>query len=212
MRISKLFPDISLLLSLVLTLSACGYSFQNSRTDLMEKEGVRKVYVRPLINNTYKPGVENTVYNALVRTILAHRKVKLVTSAEDADAVLEGTVTTAYFAASGASTADKLFPFGRDDIKQQIKFERLSRITVATVYTAALNCSFSLVRRENIPGRKKVLWSGGFGRSKPFPASNQLDVPGTTSALINESEFERALGEIATSMMEDLHESMLAMF
>ena len=41
---------------------------------------------------------------------------------------------------------------------------------------------------------------------------NQLGVIGNTSALINDSEFERSLADLAASMMGDLHESMLAMF
>jgi hypothetical protein len=56
------------------------------------------------------------------------------------------------------------------------------------------------------------LWSGGFSKSKPFPANNQLGVFGTTSALINESEFDRVLRDLAEGIAADMHESMLAGF
>ncbi|MEK6579060.1 MAG: hypothetical protein AABZ55_07515, partial [Bdellovibrionota bacterium] len=83
---------------------------------------------------------------------------------------------------------------------------------VAWEYQAALTCQFDLQRTVIAPGKKPVIWTGGFSRSKPYPGSNQLGPPGTTSALINESEFERALSDLAENMMEDVHESMLAMF
>lgn len=200
------------ILALVSALSSagCGYVLQNSHSELLDKEGIRKVYVKPLFNATYKPGVENVVYNALIRTILAHRRVKVVQHESDADAVLQGTVTQAQFASIAGAAASSLPP----TLTAPIPGSGLDigNITIASVYNATLGCSFSLVRTVNIPGKKALVWSGAFTRNEPFPASNQLDVPGTTSALINESEFERALSDMATNMMGDVHESMLAMF
>lgn len=201
-----------------LLVAGCGYGFQGSRNEFWEQEGIHKVYVKPLVNDTYKPGVENVMYNALVRTLLAHRRVALVRSEAEADAVLAGTVFVAQFVTSGATRADSLVPLGlalppgKVNIRYGGGVTPLDSIQVASVYTAALTCDFVLVRRNPPPGKPAKVWNGGFSRSKPFPASNQLDVPGATSALINESEFERALGEIAVSMADDVHESMLDMF
>jgi hypothetical protein len=190
-----------------LVIAGCGYSLQHSRNPLFEAEGIRKVFVAPVANNTYKPGVENLVYNQLVKTVSANRKVRLAQRIEEADAVLRGSIQDASYVPSGTTTADKLFPSDRlPGLKGP------SETIIATSYSASLTCAFSLENRHPRPGKPAQLWSSSFSRSKPFPGNNQLGAFGTTSALINESEFDRALGDIAQSMMGDLHESMLAQF
>jgi Lipopolysaccharide-assembly len=185
----------------------CGYSFQNSKNDLYDKEGVQKIYVSPLTNNSYKPGVENLVYNNLIRTLAAHGKVTLVQNPEDADAILSGTVVTASYMGSGAeTTVSQLNPQGVGSTLPTSNF------VIATEYTANLVCSFSLVRRSFKVGKRGQIWSSQFNRSKPFPASNQLDVLGTTSSLINDSEFDRVLADLARNITDDAHDAMLARF
>ena len=196
---------LSLILSLSL-ISGCGYSFQYSRNPLATQEGIQKIYVSPIVNTTYKAGIENIVYNSLLRTLVAHGSVILVHSEEEADAILGGVVGGASYGASAATGVSQLNPGG---LGANLPTRGYS---VASEYTASLYCSFTLARRVPRSGHAGVIWSSGFSRSKPFPASNQLDVPGTTSALINESEFDRALSDLAKSMMDDVHESMLAMF
>jgi hypothetical protein len=188
---------------LLLQCVSCGYSLQNTRNRLFEKEGIRKIYVSPLLNNTYKPGVENLVYNQLVRTISVNGKFILVQNAKEADAVLQGAVSTAQYGPAGTTPAENLFPFKSGP----------SDISVATEYSATLACVFTLLRQNTHSGKATVvIWSGDFSRSKPFPGNNQLGVYGTTSALINESEFDRALRDLAQNMMGDVQESMLVMF
>ena len=190
----------------LLSFSGCGYTLQNSHNPLGDKEGIRKIYIAPLVNNTYKPGVENVVYNAIVQSISVHRRVKLVNSPEDADAILKGTVMEADYNASISNQFQSLSPAS---LATNPVFQN---ILVATEYTATLMCGFSLEREHPDPNQKKLIWSSGFSRNQPFAASNQLGAQGTTSALINESEFDRALTTIATSMSADVHESMLDMF
>mgnify|MGYP001574673287 CR=1 FL=1 len=101
-----------------------------------------------------------------------------------------------------AVAASVLEPAGRGD----------GTTYVASEYQASLTAAFALVRRRATPGKKPMIWTAPFSRLKRFPANNRLDVLGTTSALINESEFDRALGDLAESMMGDVHESMLSMF
>lgn len=188
--------------------SSCGYTLQNSKNPLLLKQGIQKIYVAPLINNTYKAGVENVVYNSLIRALRAYGRVTLVSMPDDADAVLQGTVQTATYSASARATVTQLLPTVVATAAQL----PTAGYAVSTEYMAALNCSFSLDRQKVPLGKKKLVWAAGFNRSKPFPAANQLDVPGTTSALINDSEFDRALLDLSRSMMDDVHESMLAMF
>lgn len=196
---------ISLFLVFALFLGGCGYTLQVSNNPLL-KQGIRKIYVPPVSNSTYKPGVESTVYNNLIRTILAHKKIILVHNPQKADAVLYGSVNTAMFSSAAGTTVGGLNPQGLGGSLPTAPF------VISTIYTANLACSFSLVRTKPKKGQDSTVWSATFNRSEPFPASNQLDVPGTTSALINDSEFDRALSDLSRSMMDDVHESMLAMF
>jgi len=201
--VSKIIFGITLGLVSSFLFQGCGYTLQGSRNELLEKENIRRIYVQPMKNSTFKAGVEHVVYNALIRTLVAGRRVSIVKLPEEADAILIGSIVTAFAAISGSTNMTSLQPGNvfADD-----------KIVVGTIYVATLNCSFSLVRRNVPPGQRATVWSSSFSRTKSYPAAIQLDVPGTTSSLINESEFDRALGDLAGSMMLDLHESMLAMF
>jgi hypothetical protein len=196
------------------TQGCAGYQFQRSGNELLEKEGIRSIYISPLMNDSYKPGVENLVYNELVRTVLAGRRVKLAGRPEEADAILVGRVTTASYSPAGAVPSQNIFPHSEDELvkKKPIPLEGPENILVATEYGATLSCNFSLERQVVQKGKPRNLWSSSFSRSRPFPGNNQRGVFGTTSPLINESEFDRILRDMAQSMMADLHESMLAMF
>jgi len=199
---------IAALASLIVwSLAGCGYTLQTSKNPVLEARGIRRVFIKPLINDTYKPGVENIVYNELLRTLAAGNVVRLVSRIEDADAVMSGKITGAGYTSAGNTTADQLF--NQDP--------RASKdIFIASEYQAVLNCEFALVRfkpeTSPTPVAPSTLWSQSFVRVKRFPANNQLGVFGTTAPLINESEFDRALREMAQSMTGDLHEAMLAIF
>jgi len=183
---------IPLLLALLLSGSGCGYTLQNSHSPLSEKEGVQKIYIKPIVNNTYKVGVENAVFNALLKNIVAHRRVSVVGRADEADAVLEGTVTVAQYSFIAGTVVA-----GRG---------------VSSQYNATLACNFRLLRQNPGPKQRAVLWSGGFSRSEPFASSVQAGTRGETTAPLNESEFDRALEDLALGMVAEVHESMLAMF
>jgi hypothetical protein len=172
--------------------SGCGYSLQNSRAPLVESEGIRTLFISPLTNNTYKVGVENLLYNSLQRTISAHRRVSLVGSAEEADAVLSGSVETALM--SGIASTG------------------IQDRAITTQYSATFSCSLRLARSHPKPGKRTVLWTGSLSRNKQFPSAVQPGIAGETTALINDSEFDRTLGDLAGSLAADAHEAMLAMF
>jgi hypothetical protein len=163
--------------------------------------GVERIYVQPVKNRTYKPGVENLVYNELVQIMLAGKRVKLVDRPEFADAVLQGSVETARYQSSVTTPATAIFPATVPALQ----------IPIATEYQATVGATFTLLRQKNGFGTTAI-WSSTFSRSRRFAGNNQKIEYGSTSALINESEFERALQEIAHSMMQDVHEAMLARF
>jgi hypothetical protein len=181
----------------LLVLGGCGYSLRTSRDPSRIKSlGVQKVYVRPVKNETYRPGVENAVYSQLVRMLSSTPGLRAVNRPEDADGELRATVHQARRSVSGEIKASELNPKGVGS----------STLLVASEFSALLECSFELSK----PGRS--LWSGQFTRARPFPANSQIGSLGSTGALINESEFDRALGEVASDMMADVRNSLIQDF
>lgn len=209
------------LAALTLALSGCGYTLQTSKSPLVEREKITTVYVAPASNGTLRVGVENMVYNALVRSLSAHKTLRMVSREEDAETVLNSSIKN-IVVTTNATTPGENIP-GDDRFKPYFK-----DIPFTTYYSASLDCSFSLVKRIarpeftvnpktgirkiRNPGKSKLLWSSSFSRGKSYPAFLRTGAEGTTSPLITDSELDRVLGEIVTSMMDDVHESMLNSF
>lgn len=208
---------LSLLSISCLFLAGCGYTLQTSKGVALKAEGVERIYIAPIKNKSFKPGVENLAYNKLVQVVAAGRRVRLVDHPNQADAILLGTVQQATYTPSNTTSADSIYPLA--------PARATINIPVATEYVAEVTCNFELRRANQVPIKDGVvltaedlknptpaLWSSSFSRSKRFPGNNQKGEYGTTSPLINESEFDRALESIFKSMMQEVHESMLAMF
>jgi hypothetical protein len=155
-----------------------------------------------MTNSTYRAGVENTVFNALVRSVSGSPEIRAVSRRQDADAILSGRVVGVSRNVSGVLKASDLNPKGLG----------APNILVATEYVAVLDCEFSLHSMAPDGSKDKSLWTGRFSRSKPFPANNQLWSLGSTSALINESELDRSLSDVAELMSGDVVQSMLEDF
>ncbi|MBI2711395.1 MAG: hypothetical protein HYX41_00840, partial [Bdellovibrio sp.] len=187
--------------------AGCGYAFQSVKDSTLLKEGVKKIYVQPIANITYKPGVENLVYNNLVRSLNAYGRVQIVANKELSDAVLEGVVTNATYGSIASAYVSSMQPGGVGATLPTSGF------SVAGAYSATLSCQFKLIRtRIKKKGQARVVWGNSFSYSQPFASANQLDVPGATSPLINDSEFDRALTDMAKNMMDDLNNSLVGGF
>lgn len=201
--------------------TGCGYVFQGAKTPnlIREKLGIRRIYLASPKNLTYKPGVESWIYNEVQRAFKAGNRIELVQNRGEADAVLEGSIITASFVPNSLTSSGEVFP------KTQFTIE----VTVATEYLANLVCGFWLVQRlgpNSTPygfhppmalpkdeyGRTKEIWGTQLSRASRFLGNNQKGEFGTTSALINESEFDRTLQESARLIAQELHDSLLVMF
>lgn len=188
--------------------SGCGYHLQSMKhSPELEKAGVHKIYVAPVVNNTYKSGVQNVVYDAFMRALVSYSAVKLVSKPEDADAVLNISVNQAEAAVSSSTAASNLNSGGLVQVPANI-----ATLPIANEYRAFLTCSFSLIKRNPRPGENAMIWNASIQRSNVFPGSNQLGTLGTTSPLINESEFDRTLFDVAQTLMLDAREDMLERF
>lgn len=192
--------------SLSFVLSGCGYSLKGTKNPLLERAGIQKIYIASVVNNTYKAGIENILYNSLIKIMNANHQFTLVHHTEDADAILYSTIASATYVGMSGSPASQLSPGGIGVLPSVAGF------AINTIYNATLTCSFSIAPTKPFNGKPVSLWSGTLSRSKPFSSANQLDVPGTTSPLINESEFERALTDLGSAIAADAHEKIIDVF
>lgn len=202
-----LYVPTGMAFALLLGVTGCGYAFQRSDNAILDRYGVKKVFIAPFNNGTYKPGIENLVYNEVVRQISSVRRVSLVTDSSEADAFVNGTVVNAIYSYSAQGHASKLS--GNLYLPNAGQY---GDFPIPTEYIATLACSFVLTLAHPRATDPKPLWAGGLTRTERFPGNNQLEALGRTSGLINDSEFDRALADMARSMASDLHESMLSLF
>src|SRR5690606_27689163 len=142
-------------------------------------------------NRTYKPGIENVVHRALTKTTLSSGQFRLVEAPTRADAVLRVTVQQASYGVAGKTKIEETDSF------------------VADIYHATLSIQADLLEKEageqanGTPDAAQVLWSSSFSRGKTFQATPQLGAAGTTTGLIIDSAFERALGDLADQLATD---------
>ncbi len=182
-----------------------GYQFKNaSRSSLVHVYGVSTVFVRPIVNDTYKAGVENLVYSQVLRLLASQPGVRVVREEALAEAVVSGRVAEAGYTMSATTTTDRLFPSTLN-----LGLSGSADTPIAAEFRAVLGFSLELRKRDGGP---HPLWASAFNRSRTFPSNFQLGVYGSTSNLLNESEFDRMLRELAQTMMVDVQESMLSRF
>ncbi len=183
----------------ILMLSACGYHLRGTERPFFKTHDLKTLYVQPVRNNSYKAGVEITVYNAIRKKFAQGGYVRIVDRATDADALLQATVVAASYAPQAVTTADKL---ASDGVEKGPK-----TVQIASSYLVTLQVSFSMANRA-----QKDLWGDSLSRTKSFPASTYMGTLGSTTALINEGEFERTLNDLSTSIATDAEESMNSLF
>jgi hypothetical protein len=179
--------------------TGCGYSWQNKRNPWRDR-GIARVYVRPLTNNTLYTGAEVALTSALVKVFARGEKVKLVAEEKDADAFVEGTVDSIGSVPSARGTVGTL--------TNDPSAKELSDIPIATEYTATATVTINLVAKTG--GTK--YWTQAFSQSKIFPGNNRFGLVGTTSALINSSQQQIAMGEIAQYIATDVYDAMFEAF
>jgi outer membrane lipopolysaccharide assembly protein LptE/RlpB len=94
-------------LALLLTVGGCGYALVGKGTNL--PDDVRRVYVAPLENRTPRGQAEVFVTRAIADEMVTRQRFTVVSSPEEADAVLSGAVnafgvTPVAFDAQGRAT------------------------------------------------------------------------------------------------------------
>lgn len=183
---------------LLTLLPACGYNLRGNTRPFFSEHQIHTLFVQPVKNNSYKAGVEVTLFNALRKRIAEGGYVRIVDKADQADAVMKASVEDASYSPGAPTTADQIAPLlaGKKEVQ------------VAKTYNVNLRVSFSFVQVHP----DKLLWGDQLSRTKSFEASTYIGARGSTSALINESEFERTLADLSVSIVTDAEESINSIF
>jgi hypothetical protein len=179
--------------------ASCGYHFQG-RDNPWEKDGVSKVYVDSFVNRSSRAGAETVFTSALVKVFARGERLRVVQNKKDADAVLEGVVTELAVVPVSAATVTQL--------TKDPAAKPLADISLATEYAVNAIISVNLVRSKD----SKSLWMQSFSGSKIFPGNNRFGTAGSTSVLINDSQQNAALSEIAFVVATDAYDFMLETF
>ncbi|MGK5086941.1 hypothetical protein WDW86_05240 [Bdellovibrionota bacterium FG-2] len=183
---------LMVLLPALFLLQGCGYTLRTSRSQFVENAKIKTIFLSAVTNNSFKPGVDSVVFNAAVKMFSSSAILKMVHSEEQADVILNMVVLVADF----GPVASRSVPIGKFAYQ------------AATQYTARLQVAFGLFRRNPITGKGVPIWGTTLIREVSFAASAGSGVAGTTNALTNETEFDRALSEMAQGLMIDVQETM----
>ncbi len=190
---------LGILTLMIMSLSSgCGYHMRGVERPFFKLHDINTLFVYPVQNNSYKAGVEITVYNAVRKRFSQGGYIRLVDQIEQADATIEATVAEATYTPLAVTTADKIANSG--------PILGPGSVQIASSYQVNLKVQFVLSTKT------KPLWADIVVRNKSFAASNYLGSLGSTSALINEGEFERTLSELAVGIATDAEESINTLF
>ena len=192
------------LLVLSLISSSCGYNLRGNTRPFFERNQIHTLYVEPVKNNSYKAGVDITVYNALRKRIALGGYVQIIDQEPGADATFSSTVNDASYSPFAIANGQDI----QSGDPQRPTHPELSNILVAKSYNVTLRVQFKLQTHHP----EKRVYYDEISRAKTFPGTVYLGQLGDTTALINESDFERMLSDLAASVVTDAEESVNTLF
>ena len=167
-------PRRVLLIVLVsLSLSGCGYSFVRYGSGLGD---VRRVAIRGLSNDSFEPGVETLVSEALAREFLRRGALRLVDTPETADLVIGGAVKNI-----------------------EVRRRSFSSILFALEYEVRMELALTLARRDGTP---VAIDANALAESERYLASSDLEVTRTN----RQEALRRLAGVLAGRVHDALYE------
>lgn len=162
-----------LLTGLMMGALGCGYTLVGRGTNL--PEDVQEVYLETFQNRTQRQQVDQFVTEAIAEELVKRRRFRLVGSADQADARLDGAIDA----------------FGLTPIS----FDNQGR---ATEYEIAITARVALRR---LPGDDVVLWKND---SYLFRETYKVDTGEAGFLDLEEEAIREALGRFAETMVSDL--------
>ena len=156
-----------------LALSGCGYSFVRYGSGLGD---VRRVAIRGLANDSFEPGVETLVSEALAREFLRRGALRLVDTPETADLVIGGAVKSI-----------------------EVRRRSFSSILFALEYEVRMELALTLARRDGTP---VAIDANALTESERYLASSDLEVTRTN----RQEALRRLAGILAGRVHDALYE------
>lgn len=156
-----------------LALSGCGYSFVRYGSGLGD---VRRVAIRGLTNDSFEPGVETLVSEALAREFLRRGALRLVDTPETADLVIGGAVKSI-----------------------EVRRRSFSSILFALEYEVRMELALTLARRDGTP---VAIDANALAESERYLASSDLEVTRTN----RQEALRRLAGVLAGRVHDALYE------
>ncbi len=189
-----------LIVILTLFFCSCGYRFEGKHNPLEEK-GIRKIYITVLNNNSLRSGAEVPFTSAFVKAFSRGNKLKITSNEKDADATLEASIESIASVISGGTSVPSI----TTDTEARNK---LGDMSIATEYVAKAIINVKFFKKDG----GETIMSQTFERNRKFQGSNRYGKEGTTSVLINDSQYQLALNEIAKGIALDAYDTMLESF
>jgi hypothetical protein len=156
-----------------LALAGCGYSFVRYGSGLGD---VRRVAIRGLGNDSFEPGVEALVSEALAREFQRRGALRVVDAPETADLVIGGSVT-----------------------RVETRSRSFSSILFALEYEVRMELALTLARRDGTP---VPIDANALVESERYLASSDLEVTRTN----RQEALRRLAGVLAGRVHDALYE------
>ena len=160
-------------LALALLVGACGYSFVRYGGGLGD---VRRVAIRGLVNDTFEPGVDALVSDALTREFLHRGALRLVEDPAAADLVIDGAVR-----------------------RVEIRRRSFSSILFVLEYEVRMELGLTLAHRDGTP---VVIDPNALAESERYLASADIEVTRTN----RQEALRRLAGVLAGRVHDALYE------
>jgi hypothetical protein len=199
----KIFQNIKkffILFLYIFFVSCSGYHIQGSQNP-WESLGIKTAYIDIVTNNSLRAGLEVPFTSAFVKQFSRGNKLKIVSDEKEADVTIKAVLQSYSSSISSMTTVPSI-------TQDPLAKNELSSFQIAIEYVASAAVTVSIINNST----KKVLASQNFTRQKNYPANNRYGPEGTTSVLINDSELQFALNEIARLIADDAYDLMLEVF
>ncbi len=177
------------------SLTGCAYKLS---TNIEKLPGdVKSIQIPLFENKSTEPGVEIFFTNSLKNEALKSRAVKLVNEESQAEAVLQGKITSIDVVNSESIIESKN--------SQYLPKENI----LTTAYTVTVDVLITLKKK----GSSEVLWSGTFRQGQNY-SSPQVTLPviNTANNLYNHSAKRQTLDALSKEMMQAAFDRMLENF
>jgi hypothetical protein len=161
------------LTALVLALAGCGYSFVRYGEGLGD---VRRVAIEGLSNDSFEPGVEALVSDALSREFMRRGALRLVDTKETADLIISGSVKSV-----------------------DVRGRSFSSILFALEYEVRMELALSLTRRD---GTEVAIDPNALVDAERYLASSDIEVTRTN----RQEALRRLAGVLAGRVHDALYE------